>query len=236
MKYLFLILFFGLLAINNTAFAVSCQSAQGGYCVNLAAGSTQIPGFEFINATSPGDLISKLYLFGLSLAGISAFFMVTYGGVLYLTSRDNQTQIGKAKGYIGNALLGLVIALLSWLILYTINPNLVKNFSIGLPDIKYAPTPSTVDGNGILTEEDLKSAKKPDTFKGTDEQWKTVQGGAVVPSVAECGGKTVGGSIVGGLMRTCQAYKEKIASDPNTLNQINDLAKQRCAEVCVPLQ
>lgn len=82
-----------------------------------------LPGFE----GSGGDLptyLNNLYLLVLWIVAISALFMLVVGGFLYLSSAGNTHVLGTAKKTIVSALIGLVIALLSWLILDTINSDL----------------------------------------------------------------------------------------------------------------
>lgn len=112
-----------------------CRSVRGGNCFELAQASQnstqtfyQLLGLNQ-NAT-PGDVFESLYRLAMSLVGISAMIMIVIGGVLYMTARDSKGQIDQAKGYITNAIWGLVIALISWLVLYTINPDLVGKFKL----------------------------------------------------------------------------------------------------------
>jgi len=84
----------------------------------------KIPGFG-----APADFpsyVMAVYKFGLWTIGISALLMITLGGYVYLTSAGNTSQTGKAKGIITDAIVGLILALVSWLLLYTIDPDLVK--------------------------------------------------------------------------------------------------------------
>ena len=87
-----------------------------------------IPGIGKITLsldTPLNALIAYIYYFILTIAGIATFVMLVWGGVRYLTSAGNPTVIGEAKDRIFKALLGLVIILASFLILNTINPELV---------------------------------------------------------------------------------------------------------------
>lgn len=75
------------------------------------------------------------YLLGLfkliiALSAILAVVMITYGGLEYIMSASfGAKQDGKER--ITNAVVGLLLALASYLILYTINPNLVSlKFSV----------------------------------------------------------------------------------------------------------
>jgi len=67
------------------------------------------------------------YLFNLAIiiAGLIAFASLVYGGFSYLTSAGDPTAIGDAKDRITAGILGLIILLASFLILTTINPQLV---------------------------------------------------------------------------------------------------------------
>jgi len=127
MKYLFLLIIIMMMSaalFANGAVAKPCRTETGGYCVNVAA----VAGVEFLGtgAEEPGGILVKLFQFGMGLIGLSALIMIVFGGIVYMTAGDSQERIKKAKGYINNAIFGLILALLSFLILYTINPDLVK--------------------------------------------------------------------------------------------------------------
>ena len=79
---------------------------------------------------------SQLFWFLLSAAIILALVMMVIGGVEYVGAAGNTSFLGDAKDRIINALLGLILALAAWLILNTINPELV-NFQL---DIEGLPT------------------------------------------------------------------------------------------------
>jgi len=125
------ILILSVVFLPATKGAELCRSPAGGYCFNLAGVS--VLGFEV--PEDPGELIAKLYVYGMGLVGISALIVLVAGGVLYLTAGDNESRVKQARTYMGNAVFGLVIALLSWLILYTINPDLVQKLKLQLKPI-----------------------------------------------------------------------------------------------------
>jgi len=89
-----------------------------------------IPGFES-EKTDLATYIVTIYKFGIWTIGIAALLMITLGGIMYVTSAGNNSSMQKAKGIISDALIGVIMALSSWLILYTINPDLLK---VKLPD------------------------------------------------------------------------------------------------------
>lgn len=82
--------------------------------------------------------VSAIYRFGIWTIGISAMLMIMIGGYIYLTSAGNTAQTGKAKNIITDAIIGLILAMVSYLLLYTINPDLVKLHSAAL-----SPTTTT---------------------------------------------------------------------------------------------
>ena len=84
-----------------------------------------------------GDIsgyLQTVFLFGISLAGILAVVTIVRGGIEYITAYGNPSQIENAKNRITQAILGLLLAVGAWLILYTINPDLAKG-TLTIPPI-----------------------------------------------------------------------------------------------------
>jgi len=88
-----------------------------------------------------------LYNLALAIVVLSAVFMVSIGGFMYLTSAGNTSAMGTAKGVIFDALIGLIIALTAWLLLNVINPDLTNVSINGLSPV--AVTPGA--GGGVVT-------------------------------------------------------------------------------------
>ncbi len=70
--------------------------------------------------------VSDLLKIGIGLAGVLAVLMIVLGGIGYISGASNPSARSEAKKKITNAIFGLILASASWLILYTINPNLLK--------------------------------------------------------------------------------------------------------------
>jgi hypothetical protein len=83
-----------------------------------------LPGF--VKTADFPTFISNLYKFGIWTVGICALIMIVIGGYMYAASGGNNASMEKAKTFITDALVGLVLALLAYLILYIINPKLVE--------------------------------------------------------------------------------------------------------------
>lgn len=91
----------------------------------------EIPGFG--RPDSYELYILTIYKFGLWTVGISAMLMISVGAFMYITSAGNTSATGKAKGIIFDAIAGLILALTSYALLYTINPELVNIAALSLP-------------------------------------------------------------------------------------------------------
>jgi ABC-type nickel/cobalt efflux system permease component RcnA len=81
------------------------------------------------------DYIRYLYLFGLGLVGITALGALVYGGFMYMLS-GTITSKDEAKKWIWGAISGLILALAAYLILNTINPDLLKLKEPTLPEVE----------------------------------------------------------------------------------------------------
>ncbi|HRZ94976.1 MAG TPA: hypothetical protein P5262_00175 [Candidatus Moranbacteria bacterium] len=90
----------------------------------------KIPGFD-----ATGDFstyVLAVYNFGIWTIGLSALLMIMIGGFMYITSAGNNASMEKAKGIITDAIIGVLMALSAYLILYVINPELVKIKTISM--------------------------------------------------------------------------------------------------------
>jgi hypothetical protein len=99
-----------------------------------------------INDLPPGDLgafIKKIFDFSLSIVGLTVFVMVIYGGFLMLLAGGLPSMNSQGKQYITNAFFGALLLFAAYVILNTINPNLVsqKGALPPLPSAQSLPTP-----------------------------------------------------------------------------------------------
>ncbi len=72
------------------------------------------------------DYISRVYVFMIGIVGMVAAIMMIVGGFQYITSAGNTGKMSAAKKRIADAFIGLVLALGSYVILNTLNPQLVN--------------------------------------------------------------------------------------------------------------
>ena len=117
-KYLFLIFFFILLLppiISSAALELNLE-----YPSFTVGGET----FDLNTTQHLNQVVVWFYYFIIALAGFSAFVMLVWGGAEWLVSAGNPTRISSARERITSAITGLLIILVSFLILQTINPEL----------------------------------------------------------------------------------------------------------------
>ncbi len=82
-----------------------------------------------------GHYVNYLYHFSLIIGVLVALAVITYGGISYLTSGGMVAKALEGRKWISAGLIGLFILLGSWVILFTINPQLIT-FA---PKIKTVP-------------------------------------------------------------------------------------------------
>lgn len=145
-RYLWSILIFGFFCL--AVFSLCSQPSFADYAYTPME---RIPGFESAATDFPNFLLS-LYKFAIWVIGICALLMVTVGGFMYLVSAGNTSKMDTAKTIIKDAILGLIIALGAYFLLFTINPDLV-NLNISLKPFSGSgasgvSTGSNVSGTG----------------------------------------------------------------------------------------
>lgn len=79
--------------------------------------------------------VGNFYRYGLSIVGLIATVTLMGGGILWLTSMGNDSKIAKAKEMIFGSLTGVALLYGSYLILNTINPELIQLRPVESPSI-----------------------------------------------------------------------------------------------------
>ncbi len=102
------------------------------------------------------DYIRYIYLFALGAVGVAALGTLVVAGLIYMLS-DLVTNTEEAKKYIWGAVWGLLLALAAYLILYTINPDLIRLRSPNLDDPSSSSSTSSSDDSGTTSSDDSDS-------------------------------------------------------------------------------
>ena len=103
----------------------SSQSSESGFTYTLLQPLPK-EGTDLSENVTLEEYLTWAFRFVLALAGFLAVMMIVIGGVEYIISGASEAMRGEAKKRIENAIWGLVMALVSYLVLYTINPSLVN--------------------------------------------------------------------------------------------------------------
>ncbi|MDO8443734.1 MAG: hypothetical protein Q7S78_02005 [Candidatus Azambacteria bacterium] len=120
--------------------------------VQLETGLPNIPGNRLDAGKELPQYINYLFIFGLGAITILALAQMMSGGIQYILAAGNVAQTAEAKNTIQQALLGLGLLLASYLLLNTINPDLVNLRNPNLTPAQFkgstAVPPNTIGGGG----------------------------------------------------------------------------------------
>lgn len=119
-----------------------------------------LPGMSGGQGVRLPGYMSALYKFGVIFASVLAVLMIVIGGVLYITAAGNMGKVEEAKDYIWQAVIGLLIVLGSYMIINTVNPNLVS-MSLNIPNV---PAGSTGGASGTWDTNDANGAENTATI------------------------------------------------------------------------
>jgi len=148
MKYYFIticFLFLSITSFSHKALAAdpNCVSGPDGYCMLAPLeGVSDTTGRVNLNTYIPA-----MFKLAIGIAGALAVLRIIIGGIKYMTT-DAFGEKGDAKETIRNALIGLLLAISAYTILYTVNPKLV-NFDFSIEGLKVGPAIDTGLGAGV---------------------------------------------------------------------------------------
>jgi hypothetical protein len=159
---------------------------------------------EIVNGTAIGMYIGIIYQWAVGFAAVLSVLAFTYAGVLWLIAGGDSGKVTESKKIMGNALIGLLLALGSYLFLTTINPNLVHFQPLRVPAVKTIQlnlTPAAISAGGVTTayavenftklgfpppnNEDFDTNPKPPLTGAAAAKWKEL-----APIAADAAGKT----------------------------------------------
>ncbi len=96
--------------------------------------SAQTQPYQFLVPTLPGigpqttglgEYIPRAFTLAIGASAVLAFVMITFGGIMYATA-DAITQKQDGRNYLTNAVVGLLLVIGAYAILFTINPNILR--------------------------------------------------------------------------------------------------------------
>jgi hypothetical protein len=118
----------------------------------------KVGGYEVSASTETiGQYIKQIYQYAIGIVAILAVVVMMIGGVLWMTAGGNTTQISSARSWISGSLLGLLLVMSSYVILKTVNPDLV-NFKIHtIPAIPLSTASNSSNGCCVSKSSDVTS-------------------------------------------------------------------------------
>lgn len=137
---------------TDLGIAVSTQT------LTIKSGGTSFETITSICApslTDLGGLISQIFKWALAILGIAVFLMFLYAGILYLTAAGDTSKNTRARKKMINAVLGAILLIAAYLILYTINPDFVGGV-FNLPGLGGVGTSICTCNNGICSNSSVK--------------------------------------------------------------------------------
>ncbi len=178
------------LAVCGTVLKDGTTPEQMGFCLPAGQTNTKISFGGKNSFGHIGEFIQFIYQYGITVAGIVSVIVIIIAGLQWTMSGGNASTIEGAKKRIGGAIIGLGLALLSYTILNTINPQLVN---IRLPQawlVKRAQIqgqycfelPTSSPKIARFTEDHIQSSKEAKI-----EAASNIQRWDVRPTDAKCG-------------------------------------------------
>src|SRR3989338_5520222 len=149
-------------------------AGNGVACGNADLGFVSIVCLPFlVKYDTIGTLLNGIFQLAIAFGAIAAVLMLVIGGFQYMT----QDAVGgqkEARARIQGAVLGLILLLLSYLILFVINPEILKSidtFETRLHESQSTQTQTQPTGFGVqraLTPGIVGSGNRADCGLGTD--------------------------------------------------------------------
>src|SRR3989338_6932108 len=130
------------------------------------------------NKTNASLYITGIFTLIIAIAGLLAVIAIIFGGIKYM-STDAFTGKSEAKATIEHAIWGLLLAVSAWLILNTINPNLV-NFNFGIQPTVTTPPPGGISTGSCTNCVTLQSLGIPTSGSATGGSIETSFGNKLV--------------------------------------------------------
>lgn len=102
------------------------SNQQMGFCLPVGQTETMVSFGGRRKFSDIGDFIRYMYKYAIMVAGLLSTLMIIVAGFQWAVSGGNSSIIQSAQKKIGNSIIGLMVAVLSYTILNWVNPNLVN--------------------------------------------------------------------------------------------------------------
>ncbi|HYE59811.1 MAG TPA: C39 family peptidase [Candidatus Kapabacteria bacterium] len=123
-------------------------------------------GNTYLSIPYLGEYIAAIYRYLVVIAGLVAVILIIIAGFQLITSGGNSEAVEGAKTRITHAVSGLLLAVGSYALLYTINPNLVEFKDLRVLYVKGKSVDAVLDLTQDLTPEELEQQIGSGTVNG----------------------------------------------------------------------
>ncbi len=188
-KYIFIIIL--LFAISCALLAISYKPYAAMAQYKLETGLPPIAGQPSPSEGLP-QYINYLFIFGLGLIAFLALAQMMIGGLTYILAASNVADKIAAKDTIKQALIGLGLLLVSYLLLNTINPDLVNLRNPNLTPTQFKGGKQCVEWNAEGLQACMDQGKS---------SWEECQAAACIKEI-----DTGGMSVEDYLKQFCKPY------------------------------
>jgi hypothetical protein len=118
------------------------------------------PGLDGGSTPNLATYLQGIFRMLLIVAVVLSVVMIVIAGFQYVASSANPQGKGEARKRLSGALIGLVLALGSWLLLDTVNPNFASNLSISIPMVSLDPDAPDPNFQGSQTSSGTRLCEK----------------------------------------------------------------------------
>lgn len=150
----------------------------------LFAAESRIQQFKLFpgNVSTYPEFIASFYRFSIPMSILIAVVLIMIGGVIWITSAGDQGRIAKAREFIINPIIGIVILMGAYVILALINPNLVNLSAVAPPEIGKYGACIDLDGK-CLDFQTQKECEAPKTFRENDNCESSVSQAVAIQAI-----------------------------------------------------
>ncbi len=121
-------------------------------------------GNVFLAVPFLGEYIAAIYKYFIAVVVVVAIVKILDSSIIMIMSRGESDKVGHAKEGIAGAIIGLVIAVTSYTLLYTLNPNLVQFKNLKVRFVEREDIPA------FLLHGEIDSGDQA-SFSGSGTQW-----------------------------------------------------------------
>lgn len=178
---------FARMSLANTVAGTVAKTERVGppLSVNIPYVTFQAAGPDGVYYDIPwiANYVSGVYRYAVSIAVLLSGVMFIIGGFYYLTAGGDKSRVEKGKQRITDALIGLALVMGAFVLLLTINPDLVNITSLGVKKIERISFESSLGS----TTEDTESSSSEDAAS-TAPTGGGAEGCTAVPDPVGSGG------------------------------------------------